>query len=138
MYSYPWGVFPPVGTHPCLAFQWRKGPIMAELSTDTGPAINITNAQEGAATFSGSDSRTFNYFTPKGRQNSVYEDVTMDVQPDPDRYLLQGWLYAFADGTEGYDPRWTKMKATDWHLFRDPNEQWHRNMYIREANTERQ
>jgi propane 2-monooxygenase small subunit len=111
---------------------------MAELSTDTGPAINITNAQEGAATFSGSDSRTFNYFTPKGRQNSVYEDVTMDVQPDPERYLLQGWLYAFADGTEGYDPRWTKMKATDWHLFRDPNEQWHRNMYIREANTERQ
>ena len=75
---------------------------MAELSTDTGPAINITNAQEGAATFSGSDSRTFNYFTPKGRQNSVYEDVTMDVQPDPERYLLQGWLYAFADGTEGY------------------------------------
>jgi len=27
----------------------------------------------------------------------------MDVQPDPERYLLQGWLYAFADGTEGYD-----------------------------------
>ncbi len=111
---------------------------MAELITDTGPAINITNAQEGAATFSGSDSRTFNYFKPKGRQNSVYEDVTMDVQPDPDRYLLQGWLYAFADGTEGYDPRWTKMKSSDWHSYRDPNEQWHRNMYIREANTVRQ
>jgi propane monooxygenase small subunit len=111
---------------------------MADLITDTGPAINITNAQAGAATFSGSDSRSFNYFQPKGRQSSVYEDVTVDVQPDPDRYLLQGWLYAFADGTEGYDPRWTKMKSSDWHVFRDPNEQWHRNMYIREANTVRQ
>ncbi len=107
-------------------------------TNNTGPAINITNAGAGAATFSGSDSRSFNYFKPKGRQASVYEDVTVDVQPDPDRYLLQGWLYAFADGTEGYDPRWTKMKSSDWHIFRDPNEQWHRTFYIREANTVRQ
>jgi propane 2-monooxygenase small subunit len=111
---------------------------MADVTTDNGPAINITNAQAGAATFAGSESRSFNYFKPKGRQASVYEDVTVDVQPDPDRYLLQGWLYAFADGAAGYDPRWTKMKSSDWHVFRDPNEQWHRNMYIREANTVRQ
>jgi propane monooxygenase small subunit len=111
---------------------------MADLTTDNGPAINITNAQAGAATFSGSESRSFNYFKSKGRQSSVYEDVTVDVQPDPSRYLLQGWLYAFADGTEGYDPRWTKMKSSDWHVFRDPNEQWHRTFYIREANTVRQ
>ena len=76
---------------------------MAEPNTGTGPAINITNAGAGAATFSGSDSRSFNYFKSKGRQNSVYEDVTVDVQPDPKRYLLQGWLYAFADGTAGFD-----------------------------------
>jgi len=111
---------------------------MADTTIDTGPAINITNAEAGAATFSGSDSRSFSYFKPKGRQASVYEDVTVDVQPDPDRYLLQGWLYAFADGTEGYDPRWTKMKSSNWHAFLDPNEQWHRNMYMREANTVRQ
>jgi propane 2-monooxygenase small subunit len=111
---------------------------MADLTTDSGPAIHITNAEADASVFSGSDSRTFNYFKPKGRHASVYEDVTVDVQPDPDRYLLQGWLYAFANGTEGYDPRWTKMKSSDWHVFRDPNEQWHRNMYIREANTIRQ
>jgi propane monooxygenase small subunit len=111
---------------------------MADHTTNTGPAIHVTNAEAGAATFSGSDSRSFNYFKPKGRTASVYEDVTVDVQPDPDRYLLQGWLYAFADGTEGYDPRWTKMKSSDWHVFRDPNEQWHRTLYIREANTVRQ
>jgi propane monooxygenase small subunit len=111
---------------------------MPDTTINTGPAINVTNAEAGAATFAGSDSRSFNYFKPKGRQANVYEDVTVDVQPDPDRYLLQGWVYAFADGTEGYDPRWTKMKSSDWHVFRDPNEQWHRTIYIREANTERQ
>lgn len=109
---------------------------MAEVTT--GPAIHITNAEAGAAKFSGWDSRSFNYFTPKGRQASVYEDVTIDVQPDPTRHLLQGWLYAFADGTAGYDPAWTKLKSSDWHTFRDPNEQWHRTLYIREANTVRQ
>ena len=83
---------------------------MAEVTT--GPAINITNAEAGAAKFSGSDSRSFNYFKPKGRQASVYEDVTIDVQPDPTRHLLQGWLYAFADGTAGYDPAWTKLKSS--------------------------
>jgi propane monooxygenase small subunit len=106
--------------------------------TTTGPAINITNAGAGAATFSGSESRSYNYFTPKGRHASVYEDVTVDVQPDPKRYLLQGWLYAFADGTAGYDESWTKMKSSDWHVFRDPNEQWERTIYIRQASTERQ
>ncbi len=108
------------------------------IDPNAGPAIHITNAQAGAVTFSGSESRSFNYFTPKGRHASVYEDVTVDVQPDPKRYLLQGWLYAFADGTAGYDESWTKMKSSDWHVFRDPNEQWHRTIYIREANTVRQ
>ncbi len=51
---------------------------MAE--STTGPAINITDAGAGAATFSGSESRSYNYFTPKGRHASVYEDVTVDVQ----------------------------------------------------------
>src|SRR5256884_8590341 len=109
---------------------------MAE--STTGPAINITDAGAGATTFSGSDSRSYNYFTPKGRHASVYEDVTVDVQPDPKRYLLQGWLYAFADGVAGFSETWTKVKSSDWHVFRDPNEQWHRTIYIRQANTERQ
>ena len=68
----------------------------------------------------------------------MYEDVTVDVQPDPKRYLLQGWLYAFADGVAGFSETWTKVKSSDWHVFRDPNEQWHRTIYIRQANTVRQ
>lgn len=111
---------------------------MADPTTETGPAIHVTDADAGAAKFSGSDSRNYNYFQPKGRHQSIYEDVTVDVQPDPKRWLLQGWLYAFADGTEGFDESWTKMKSSDWHVFRDPNEQWHRTLYVREANTVRQ
>src|ERR1700758_587358 len=64
----------------------ERGTIMVDTTLDTGPAIHITNAGAGTATFSGSDSRSFNYFKPKGRQASVYEDVTLDVQPDPERY----------------------------------------------------
>src|SRR5437879_13426690 len=105
---------------------------------NTGPAIRITRAEAGASKVSGSDSRSFNYCPPKGRQASVYEDVTVDVQPDPTRHLLQGWLYAFADGVAGFSETWTKVKSSDWHVFRDPNEQGHRTIYIRQANTVRQ
>jgi propane monooxygenase small subunit len=102
------------------------------------PAIRMTDAEAGAAVFAGSDSRAYNYYSPKGRRASLYEDVTVDVQPDPDRYLTQGWIYAFADGAEGYTPEWTRMKSSDWHAFRDPNEEWERTIYINNANAERQ
>ncbi len=102
------------------------------------PAIRMTDAEAGAAVFAGSDSRTYNYYKPKKRRASLYEDVTVDVQPDPDRYLTQGWIYAFADGAEGYTPEWTRMKSSDWHAFRDPNEEWERTIYINNANVERQ
>ena len=108
------------------------------LTTDTGPAIHVTNGEAGASTFAGSESRDFNYFAPRGRRATIYEDVTVDVQPDPERHLLQGWVYSFADGRPSYGPMFTKLQATDWHVFRDPNEQWNRNIYIREGNTVRQ
>jgi propane monooxygenase small subunit len=104
----------------------------------TGPAIVVTNAEAGAAEFAGSESRSFNYFTPKGRRASLYEDVTVDVQPDPDRYLLQSWVYAFANGDAGFPAKWTRLQSSDWHAYRDPSEEWERTIYIREANTVRQ
>lgn len=104
----------------------------------TGPAAVVTNAQAGAAEFAGSNSRSFNYYKPKGRRATLYEDVTVDVQPDPKRYLLQGWLYAFADGTPTYSLKWTRLQSSDWHVYRDPSEEWERTIYIREANTVRQ
>ena len=65
----------------------------------------------GAAIFAGSDSRKYNYFEPKGRKASHYEDMTVDVQPDPERYLLQDWIISFPDGTPTYSKSWTKAQS---------------------------
>ena len=102
------------------------------------PKIVLTDAEAGAAKFAGSDSRSFNYFEPKGRRATKYEDVTVDVQPDPDRYLTQGWVYGWGNGDLEFDPRHTRIKSSDWHEFRDPNEEWERTIYINNANSIRQ
>jgi len=93
------------------------------------PQVVLTDAEVGAAEFAGSDSRVYNYYTPQGRRATKYEDVTVDVQPDPERYLTQGWIYSFADGSRGYEEDWTRMKSSDWHAYRDPNEEWERTIY---------
>ncbi|HQT68187.1 MAG: toluene hydroxylase [Rhodospirillales bacterium 20-60-12] len=87
----------------------------------------------GSAQFSGSDSRKFNYFEPKGRKASHYEDMTVDVQPDPKRYLLQDWIISFADGTPTYDESWTKAQSSNWHQFRAVDQEWERTHYQRQS-----
>ena len=87
----------------------------------------------GAATFAGSDSRKFNYFEPSGRKANHYEDVTVDVQPDPKRYLLQDWIISFADGTPTYDESWTKALSSDWHKFRAVDQEWEKTHYQRQS-----
>ena len=90
----------------------------------------------GSATFSGSDSRHFRYFKPEGRRATVYEDVTVDVQPDVSRYLIQGWIMSFADGTPSYHEGTTKLKSTDWHVFRAPDQEWERTHFQRQSRIE--
>lgn len=87
----------------------------------------------GAAQFAGWNSRKFNYFEPKGRKASHYEDLTVDVQPDPKRYLLQDWIISFADGTPTYDEHWTAAKSSDWHKFRAIDQEWERTHYQRQS-----
>ena len=48
---------------------------------------------------------------PQKRKQTHYEDVTVEVQPDPRHYLAQGWLYGFSDGRGGYPLDWTALKA---------------------------
>lgn len=121
------------------------------------PKPVFTDAEAGARQFPGSDDRVFEYYTPKKRRRSHYEDVTVEVQPDPMHYLSQGWLYAFANGTPGYPASWTALKAwgedkphprryaasggagypwpaSGWHQFRDPNEEWEQTLYDYNAN----
>ena len=60
---------------------------------------------------SGPAARRYNYFKPAKRKQTHYEDVTVEVQPDPRHYLSQGWIYGFANGEAGYPLNWTKLKA---------------------------
>src|SRR6267378_5548056 len=114
------------------------------MSTQTPPKERsvpkpvFTDAEAGAREFPSSDSRSFNYYKPQKRRASVYEDVTVDVQPDPERYLIQGWIYGFADGIVGYRQDWTAVKSSNWHEFRDPNEEWEQTIYRNTANVVRQ
>ncbi len=98
---------------------------------EQAPAVHSGAA--GAAQFAGWDSRKFNYFEPKGRKASHYEDMTVDVQPDPKRYLLQDWIISFADGTPTYSESWTKAKSSDWHRFRAVDQEWERTHYQRQS-----
>jgi propane monooxygenase small subunit len=125
------------------------------------PKPEFTDAEAGAKEFPDSTARRFNYYTPQKRKQSHYEDVTVEVQPDPRHYLSQGWLYGFSDGRGGYPLDWTALKAwgsdrpeperfpgsggrgydwpaTGWHEFRDPNEEWELTLYRNNANVVRQ
>jgi propane monooxygenase small subunit len=102
------------------------------------PKPVFTDAEAGAKEFPSSRSRSYNYFEPRKRRASVYEDVTVDVQPDPERHLTQGWLYAFADGSSAYPQEWTALKSSNWHEFLDPNEEWEQTIYRNNSNTVRQ
>lgn len=97
------------------------------------------NAQSGAAgsaTFVGSDSRRYSYYQPEGKRATLYEDVTVDVQPDPTRHLLQGWIMSFADGTPSYSEKATAVRSSDWHVFRAPDQEWSRTHYQRQSHIE--
>ncbi len=95
------------------------------------------SAEAGAKKFADWDSRKYKYYTPKGRRATLYEDVTVDVQPDPARYLLQNWIISFADGTPAYSPTRTHLQSSDWHEFRAPDEEWERTHYQRQAGIEK-
>src|ERR671930_1352255 len=110
----------------------------AEVKERSVPKPVFTDAEAGAQEFPSWQSRTFNYFTPRKRRATVYEDVTVDVQPDPARHLSQGWVYEFANGVGGYPEDWTVLKSANWHEFLDPNEEWEQTIYRNNANVVRQ
>src|SRR5216683_2024395 len=96
----------------------RELAMSAQSSRAAAKPTFVKSGAAGAATFPGSDSRKYNYFEPKGRKATHYEDMTVDVQPDPERYLLQDWIISFPDGTPTYCKDWTAAKSSNWHKFR--------------------
>lgn len=93
------------------------------------PKIEFTDSEAGAAEFPSSRSRAYSYYKPAKLRATMYEDVTVDVQPDPERHLSQGWIYGFGDGPGGYPQEWTEAKSSNWHAFLDPNEEWNQTIY---------
>ncbi|HEY4098663.1 MAG TPA: aromatic/alkene monooxygenase hydroxylase subunit beta [Baekduia sp.] len=102
------------------------------------PKPVFTDAEAGAREFPSSTSRKYNYFESRKRKATVYEDVTVDVQPDPERHLSQGWIYGFANGDMGYPKEWTDLRSSNWHLFLDPNEEWEQTIYRNSSSIVRQ
>lgn len=102
------------------------------------PAISssVGSGAAGAAVFADSDSRKYRYFNPKGQRATHYEDVTVDVQPDPERYLIQDWIINFADGRGAYVKENTAARSSDWHAFRAPDQEWERTHYQRQSKIE--
>src|SRR3954471_4904795 len=94
-------------------------------------APEVKSGAAGAKKVPGWDSSKYNYFEPKGRKATHYEDMTVDVQPDPERYLTQNWIISFADGTPTYYKGWTKLQSSDWHKFLPPDQEWDRTHYQR-------
>jgi len=102
------------------------------------PAISssVGSGAAGAAIFADSDSRKYRYFNPRGQRATHYEDVTVDVQPDPERYLIQDWIISFADGKGAYVKDNTAAQRSNWHAFRAPDQEWERTHYQRQSKIE--
>lgn len=96
-------------------------------------ATPVKSGAAGAAVFPSSNSRKYNYYQPKGRKATHYEDMTLHVQPDPKVQLKQDWIIAFADGTPTYSESWTAAKSSDWHKYRAVDQEWERTHYQRQS-----
>jgi propane monooxygenase small subunit len=96
----------------------------------------VKSGAAGSAVFADSDSRRYRYFEPRGKRATHYEDVTVDVQPDPERYLKQDWIISFANGDGAYTKDATAVKSSNWHAFRAPDQEWERTHYQRQSKIE--
>jgi propane monooxygenase small subunit len=73
--------------------------------------------------------RSFQWYTPKKRRATLYEDVTVDSQPSVHRHLNRGWPVHFEDGRGLWSDDSTALRSTDWYEFRDPGQMWERTYY---------
>jgi propane 2-monooxygenase small subunit len=73
--------------------------------------------------------RSFQWYTPKKRRATLYEDVTVDSQPSIHRHLDRGWPVQFEDGRGMWSEGSTVLRSSDWYEFRDPGELWERPYY---------
>ncbi len=73
--------------------------------------------------------RSFQWYTPRKRRATLYEDVTVDSQPSIHRHLDRGWPVHFEDGRGMWSDDSTALRSSDWYDFRDPGQLWERPYY---------
>jgi propane 2-monooxygenase small subunit len=73
--------------------------------------------------------RSFQWYTPKKRRATLYEDVTVDSQPSIHRHVDRGWPVYFEDGRGMWSDDSTALRSMDWYAFRDPGQMWERPYY---------
>lgn len=73
--------------------------------------------------------RSFQWYTPKKRRATLYEDVTVDTQPSVHRHVNREWPVHFEDGRGLWSDDSTALRAGDWYEFRDPGQMWERTYY---------
>jgi propane 2-monooxygenase small subunit len=73
--------------------------------------------------------RSFQWYTPKKRRATMYEDVTIDTQPSIHRHVDRGWPMFFEDGRGMWSEDSTALRSADWYEFRDPGQLWERPYY---------
>jgi hypothetical protein len=73
--------------------------------------------------------RSFQWYKPKRRRATLYEDVTVDSQPSVHRHLDRGWPVHFEDGRGLWSDDSTRLRSADWYEFRDPGQMWERPYY---------
>jgi NAD(P)H-flavin reductase/ferredoxin len=107
----------------------------AETGTATPP---VKRMGDGAAPAGDESERQFQWYTPRKRRATLYEDVTVDTQPSVHRHVTRGWPMHFEDGRGIWSDESTKLRSSDWYAFRDPGEQWERTYYQRGTAMEQQ
>ena len=82
--------------------------------------------------------RSPHWFTPQRKRSTLYEDVTIDVQPSIHRHTRFGYPVSFPDGRPSFWEDSTKLRSSDWYAFRDPGAVWERVFFQRGSNHEKQ
>jgi len=73
--------------------------------------------------------RSFQWYKPKKRRATLYEDVTVDTQPSVHRHVNRDWPVHFEDGRGLWWDGSTALRSVDWYEFRDPGQMWERTYY---------
>jgi propane 2-monooxygenase small subunit len=73
--------------------------------------------------------RSFQWYKPRKRRATLYEDVTVDTQPSVHRHVNREWPVHFEDGRGLWWDDSTALRSGDWYEFRDPGQMWERTYY---------